>query len=263
MIRVQGLSKTFGNLKVLDDLSLTCSKGEITAIIGGSGGGKSTFLKMLVGAVKPDSGEIWVDGSPIHALEDLALNDVRRKMGVLFQQAALFKSITVAENVALPLVENTDLDESVVAIIVKMKLDQVGLSDFDQYLPSQLSSGMQRLVGLARAIALDPKIVLYDAPTAGLDPIAASAISKLIKDLNQVLGITSILVTHDIMGAVEIADHMALMYQGRILHQGSPEELLASPEPSVRQFMHGDPDGPIQFRKSREEYEKALFEEAQ
>lgn len=259
MIKVIGLRKSFGSLKVIDDLSLECEQGQITAIIGESGGGKSTFLKMLMGAITPDAGEIWISGKAVHVLHDQALNEVRRQMGVLFQHAALFQSMTVKENIALPIVENTNLDANIVDIIVKMKLDQVGLSDFEEFFPSQLSAGMQKLVGLARAIALDPKIVLYDEPTAGLDPIAAGVINKLIVDLNQVLGITSVVVTHDIRSAIKIAHKVALLYQGRILHEGIPDALDHADDPSVQQFINGDPDGPIQFRKSREEYEQSLL----
>lgn len=259
MIKVIGLHKSYGPFKVIDDLSLACDKGQVTVILGGSGGGKSTFLKMLIGAIKPDAGEIWIDDRGIHLINDQGLNEVRRQVGVLFQHAALFHSMTVKENVALPIVENTDLDENIVDIIVRMKLDQVGLSDFETFEPGHLSVGMQKLVGLARAIALDPKVVLYDEPTAGLDPIAAGVINKLIVDLNQVLGVTSVVVTHDIQSAIKIGHKIALLYQGRILYEGTPDELLHTEDPVVRQFISGDPDGPIKFRQSREEYEQSLL----
>lgn len=259
MIKVTGLRKSYGALTVLDGLSLTCEERRITVIFGGSGKGKSTFLKMLVGAVTQDEGEIWIDGQAVHTQDEATLTAVRRKIGMLFQHAALFQSMTVRENVALPIIENTALDPNIIDIIVRMKLDQVGLSDFEDFRPRQLSTGMQKRVGLARAIALDPKIVLYDEPTAGLDPVAAGAINKLIVDLNRALGITSVVVTHDVRSALNIAHKIALLHEGRILNEGTPDEFNRSTDPLVQQFITGAPDGPIQFRQSREAYERSLL----
>lgn len=259
MIKVIDLQKVYGPLKVLDGVTMECERGQITVILGESGGGKSTFLKMLIGAVKPDVGEIWIDGKDIQRLDERGLDEVRRQVGMLFQHAALFQSMTVGENVALPILENTTLDPNIVEIIVKMKLEQVGLSDFEEFMPQQLSVGMQKRVALARAIALDPKVVLYDEPSAGLDPIASAVIDKLIMDLNRVLGITSVVVTHDIRSAMKIAHKVVMLHRGRILIEGTPDELMASDDPLVQQFLNGDPDGPIQLRKSREEYERSLL----
>ncbi|MBI4554011.1 MAG: ABC transporter ATP-binding protein [Candidatus Latescibacteria bacterium] len=259
MINVLDLQKVYGPLKVLDGVTLECERGKVTAILGESGGGKSTFLKILIGAVEPDAGDIWIDGKNIRTLNEQGLDAVRQQIGMLFQHAALFHSMTVGENVALPILENTTLDDNIVEIIVKMKLEQVGLSDFEEFMPGQLSGGMQKRVGLARAIALDPKIVLYDEPSGGLDPISAAVIDKLIVDLNRVLGITSVVVTHDIRSAMKIAHKVVLLHQGRVLIEGTPDDLATAEDPLVRQFLNGDPDGPIQLRKSREEYERSLL----
>lgn len=258
MIEVIDIHKRFGDLKVLDGLSFTCEQGTVTAVMGRSGEGKSTLIKMLVGAEKPDAGSIRIFEKEIRPEDEDALNEIRRRIGVLFQHAALFQNMTVRDNIALPMVENTDLDRNIIDIMVKMKLDQVGLPDFEAFLPRQLSPGMQKRVALARAIALEPKIVLYDEPTSGLDPISTGAISTLIKDLNRVLGLTSVVVTHDVDSAMKVAHKLILLHQGKIYFEGTPDEMAQTKDPLIRQYVEGDPDGPIQLRQSRNVYERAL-----
>ena len=259
MIEVIGLYKRFGELKVLNDLSFTCEPGHITGILGRGGEGKSTLIKMLVGAIDPDEGEIRIFDREIRTDDEETLNDIRREIGVLFQHTALFQNMSVRENIALPMVENTELDPKIIDIMVKMKLDQVGLPDFEDYLPRQLNPGMQKHVALARAIALEPKIVLYDEPTSGLDPISSRAITKLITDLNQVLKMTSVVFTNDPGSVMEIAHKLILLHHGEICFEGTPDEMKQTEDPLVRQYINGDPDGPIQLRQSREEYEQSLL----
>ena len=260
MIEVTGLHKRFGAVRILNDLSFACEKGQITVLLGRSGEGKSTLIKMLVGAMEPDEGEIRIFDWIIQTDDEKTLNDKRRKIGVLFQHSSLFQNMSVRENIALPMIENTDLDQNIIDIMVKMKLDQVGLPDFEGYLPRQLSPGMQKRVALARAIALEPKMVLYDEPTSGLDPISSGAITKLITDLNQVLGMTSVVVTHDLGSAMKMAHKLILLHQGKICFEGSPDEMVQTKDPLVHQFINGDSNGPIKSRLSRGEYENSLLE---
>lgn len=260
MIKVENLIKYFGGRKVLDGVSFEVPKRSITVILGGSGGGKSTMLKHLIGAYKPDGGRIWIDGEEITALKERDLEAVRKRCGMLFQNVALFGDLNVGENVALPIREHTRLDEEVVEIMVKMKLEQVGLSDFERLYPREISGGMQKRVGIARALALDPKIVFFDEPTAGLDPIVSGVINKLIIDLTRLLGITSVVVTHSMEGAMKVGDRIVLLFEGKVYFEGTPDELRNSADPLVQQFIRGDPDGPIPLRKSAEEYMKSLLE---
>jgi len=259
MISVENVTKSYGDRVVIDRVSLDVPKRSITAIIGSSGGGKSTLLKMLIGAIKPDSGNIYIDNANIAPMPEKELKNLRKKMGMLFQNVALFADLTVGENVALPIVEHTDLDNSVVGIMVRMKLDQVGLSEFEELYPRELSGGMQKRVGIARAIALDPKIVFFDEPTAGLDPVVSGVINKLIIDLTRLLGITSVVVTHSMEGAMKVGDRVVLLYGGKKYFEGTPGELEESPDPLVQQFLHGAAEGPIPMRKSAEEYRKTLL----
>lgn len=260
IIRVEKLVKYYAERKVLDEVSFEVPERSITVILGSSGGGKSTILKHLIGAMKPDAGRILIDGEDITGMTEEELNRVRKRCGMLFQNVALFGDLTVGENVALPIKEHTDLDDEVVNIMVKMKLEQVGLMDFEKFYPRELSGGMQKRVGIARAIALDPKIVFFDEPTAGLDPIVSGVINKLIKDLTRLLGITSVVVTHSIESAMKIADRIVLLYQGKVYFEGSPEEIQSADDPLVQQFIKGEPDGPIPLRKSAEEYMASLLE---
>lgn len=260
IIKVENLVKYYGERKVLDGVNFEVPERSITVILGSSGGGKSTILKHLIGAMKPDSGRVLIEGEDITKMSEEELNKVRKRCGMLFQNVALFGDLTVGENVALPIKEHTDLDDEVVNIMVKMKLEQVGLMDFEKFYPRELSGGMQKRVGIARAIALDPKIVFFDEPTAGLDPIVSGVINKLIKDLTRLLGITSVVVTHSIEGAMKVADRIVLLYQGKVYFEGSPEEIQKAEDPLVQQFIKGEPDGPIPMRKSAEEYMASLLE---
>ncbi|MCH8158093.1 MAG: ABC transporter ATP-binding protein, partial [Nitrospinae bacterium] len=257
MIRVNHLYKTFGEgdqkIVVLDDFNAHFAKGKITAIIGGSGSGKSTVLKHLIGVYKPDSGEVILDGEDITQLDAAGMNRVRKKFGVMFQSGALFNSLTVEDNVALALREHTDLNESTIRIMVKMKLEMVGLRGAEHLKPAQLSGGMIKRIALARAIALDPKTVCYDEPSAGLDPISIGVIDRLIIDLSKKMGITSVVVTHEIPSAMRISDRIIMLFKGKIIASGSPDEIRNSDDPRVIQFIQGKPDGPITFSKSEKD----------
>ena len=260
MIQIKNLVKRFGDRAVLDGMNLSVPEGKITVIMGGSGCGKSTLLKNLIGLLRPEEGEIWIDGKNVALLSEKEFDDVRKKFGMLFQGAALFNSLTVGENVALPLREHTDLSPEIIQIIVKIKLELVGLTGFEGFYPFQISGGMKKRVALARAIALDPKIVFYDEPGAGLDPITASMIDQLILDLSRKLKITSVVVTHEMKSAFRIADQMIVLYRGKVIEQGSPEEVKASTNSYVRQFIYGEHEGAIPFRQSSDAYLKGLLE---
>jgi len=264
MIEIKNLRKSFGEgdkkIVVLDDFNAKMEKGQITSIIGGSGSGKSTVLKHLIGAHTPDYGEIWIDGEEVTLLKGEAANSVKKKFGIMFQSGALFNSLTVEDNVALPMREHTELNESTILIMVKMKLEMVGLRGAEHLKPSQLSGGMIKRIALARAIALDPKIVYYDEPSAGLDPISIGVIDKLIIDLSRKMGITSVVVTHEIPSAMRISDKIIMLFKGKIIASGSPEEIKNSEDLRVQQFIGGSPDGPIPFSKSQTDYGEELKE---
>ena len=254
MIDVRHLRKTFTGKVVLEDVNFTVERGSVCVVMGGSGSGKSTVLRHLIGAYKPDSGEIYLDGEEISQLPEPELERVRRKFGMLFQGGALLNSLTVGENIALPIRHHTDLAEETIELMVKMKLELVGLRDAEHLKPSQISGGMQKRVSLARAIALDPKIVFYDEPSAGLDPIVTAVIDTLMVDLTRIMGITSLVVTHDMHSAFRIADQMIMLHRGRIVAHGTPEEIKHSSDPLVQQFITGAPDGPIPLRMSQKDY---------
>ncbi len=259
MIAIRNIRKQYGKRTVLDGVSFDIEARKITYIFGTSGGGKSTLLKILVGAVKPDAGTVLFDDFEVTAREGRDLDPYRKKIGMLFQNGALLNSLTVRENVALPLREHTGLDESIIRIMVKMKLELVGLRDFEDLHPAQLSGGMQKRVALARAIALDPTTVFFDEPTSGMDPIGASVITKLVADLNRLLGITCVVVTHAVDEAMKTADKIVLLYRGGVLAQGTPQEIIASKDPIVQQFIHGSPDGPISFHASSKDFREDLL----
>ncbi len=259
MIRANGISKAYGSRQILDGIQFAAERKKITYIFGTSGGGKSTLLKILIGAVKPDAGEVFFGDTDITKLRGRDLDPIRKKMGMLFQHGALLNSLSVGENIALPIRENTDLDDNIIRIMVKMKLELVGLRDFEDLLPGQLSGGMQKRVALARAIALDPEVVFFDEPTSGLDPIVASVITKLIADLNRLLGITCIVVTHAVEEAMRIADRIIILYRGKVLAEGTPPEIRASGNPLVQQFITGSPDGPIAFHASSKDFRDDLL----
>ncbi len=254
VIRIENLMKRFGDRPVYDAVSFDVMEREITAVIGLSGEGKSTLLRILSGTMKPDGGRVLVRGKDITSLSPDELRDWQKRFGMLFQGSALFQSMTVGENVALPILEHTELDRSVVDLMVKLKLEMVGLWGFENFRPSQLSGGMQKRVALARAIALDPELIFCDEPTAGLDPIVASVIVKLIMDLREKLRITAVVVTHDVEYAFRMADRVIMLYRGRVVVSGSPEELRNHPDPVLQQFLSGSPEGPIPMRRSGEEF---------
>ena len=259
MISVQNIVKRYGDRAVLNGVTFTAETKKITYLFGSSGGGKSTLLKTMVGAMKPDAGAVLFNDTDITKLNGRELDPFRKKIGMLFQHGALLNSLTVAENIALPLREHTDLDETIVRIMVKMKLELVGLRDFEDLSPSQLSGGMQKRVALARALALDPEVIFFDEPTSGLDPIVTSVITKLIEDLNRLLGITCIVVTHEVGEAMRTADKIVLLHLGKVIAEGPPEQIRSSPDPLVQQFITGNPDGPISFRASSRDYREDLL----
>jgi len=259
IIKSENVVKKFGDRTVLNGISLEIYKGETFVIMGGSGCGKSTFLRHLTGALKPDSGRVSLLGKDMNMLKEDELDAVKKKIGMSFQSSALFDSMTVGENVSLPLKEHAKLEKSVIDIVVKMKLELVGLRGFEDLMPSQLSGGMRKRVGLARAIAMDPEIVFYDEPTAGLDPIVSGVIDKLILDLSKKLAITSVVVTHDMKSVFSIADRIAMMYEGKVLEVGTPDEMRKSKNQMVQQFVSGSPDGPIKFFQQKDDYLEQLM----
>lgn len=244
MISIRHVYQTFGSRQILKDVSLTVKDGETMVILGASGSGKSTLLKLIIGLLTPTSGEVLVDGKDMGRLSEEELNKARRNMGFVFQYSALFDSMNVKENVAFGLRMHTKLPEEEIDRIVKEKLHLVGLDGIENLMPSSLSGGMKKRVSLARAIALEPKIILYDEPTAGLDPIRSTDISLLIKHTQKALHATSVVVTHDLKSAEMIADRMAFLYKGSFLAIGRPENLKASEDERVRQFMEGLPSDP-------------------
>jgi phospholipid/cholesterol/gamma-HCH transport system ATP-binding protein len=258
VIKADNVVRRFGDRTVLNGISLEIYRGETFVIMGGSGCGKSTFLRHIIGSLKPDSGSIQLLGRDLGALGEDEMDRLRLKIGMSFQSSALFDSMTVGENVVLGLKEHTKLAKSVRDIVVKMKLEMVGLRGFEDLMPSQLSGGMRKRVGLARAVAMDPEIVFYDEPTAGLDPIVAGVIDKLILDLSKKLSITSVVVTHDMKSVFSIADRVAMLYEGKVLEVGTPSEIRNSKNPMVQQFINGSPDGPIRFFRQKDDYLETL-----
>lgn len=245
MIVIENLHKGFGKNQVLKGVNLTIPRGETVVIIGRSGCGKSVLLKHIIGLIKPDAGRIFINGDEVTSYSGHQLYALRKKFGMLFQGSALFDSLTVEENVALSLREHTKLPPEKVREITEEKLKMVGLSGVGQLKPAELSGGMKKRVGLARAIAMDPEFILYDEPTTGLDPIMGDAINDLIIELKERLKITSIAVTHDMVSAYKIADWIAMLYEGEIIFSGTPEETKNSDNPVVRQFIEGREIGPI------------------
>ena len=245
MIKLVDIHKSFGKQKVLDGLSLTIEAGKTTVIIGRSGGGKSVLLKHIIGLLKPDRGHVLIEETDIIGLSEKDLNEVRKKFGMLFQEAALFDSMTVGENVAFPLREQTKLKDEEIRRIVADRLRAVGLSGVEEKMPAELSGGMRKRVGLARAIALHPQIVLFDEPTTGLDPIMTEAINQLIIDTQKNFNLTCVVISHDIQSIFRIGHKIAMLYEGRIIEYGTPEEIRASDNPVMKQFLSGSVDGPI------------------
>jgi phospholipid/cholesterol/gamma-HCH transport system ATP-binding protein len=247
MIKLVDLHKSFGKQKVLDGLDLDIEEGKTTVIIGRSGGGKSVLLKHMIGLLRPEQGQILIDGTDITKLNDRALNEIRKKFGMLFQEAALFDSMTVGENVAFPLREHTAMKEKEIRETVADRLRSVGLTGVEEKMPSELSGGMRKRVGLARAIAMRPQIVLFDEPTTGLDPVMTEAINRLIIDTQKNLNITCVVISHDIRSIFEIGHRIAMLYEGKIIENGTPEELRGSQNPIILQFLAGSIEGPIRI----------------
>lgn len=247
MITVRNVHKTFGAQKVLDGLDLDIPDGKITAIIGPSGEGKSVLLKHLIGLLQPDSGSVEVDGESIVDRRRSELNRIREKFGMLFQNVALFDSMTVFENVAFPLQEKTALSKDEIRGRVLSALEDVGLKNIENKYPDELSGGMKKRVGLARAVVLKPKIILFDEPTTGLDPIIKRAIHQLIKDTHAKFGFTAVIVSHEIPDIFDVAQNVAMLFHGKILQHGTPDEIINSTDPAIRQFISGSLDGPIQM----------------
>jgi len=245
MIRINDLHKSFGLTKVLQGINLHIQSGETLAIIGQSGSGKSVLLKHMLGLIQPDRGSIIVDGMEICGSSEAELNNIRRKFGLLFQAAALFDSLTVAQNVSFGLERYRDLSQEELQKRVKESLAMVGLREVEQLMPHELSGGMKKRVGLARAIAYEPEIMLYDEPSTGIDPIRADAINELIIKMKQQFQITSVVITHDMTSAYKVADRIAMLYNGKIVTVGTPEELRKSDNQIVQQFIHGRAEGPI------------------
>jgi len=245
MIEIIDVHKSFGSLQVLRGVNLTVEKGESMTVIGGSGSGKSVLIKHVIGLLFPDRGRVIIDGQDMNRLDEFGLNELRKKFGMLFQMAALFDSLSVWENVGFSLKQHTKLSDSEIRKIATEKLALVGLKDVEDKMPSELSGGMRKRVGLARAIAMDAEIILYDEPTTGLDPITADAINDLIVDLRKKLGVTSVAITHDMQSAYKISDRIAMLYKGEIQEIGTPDQIRSTTNPIVRQFITGSAVGPI------------------
>jgi phospholipid/cholesterol/gamma-HCH transport system ATP-binding protein len=245
LIRIRGLKKRLGAKQVLDGVDLDIQAGETVVVMGRSGGGKSVLLKHIIGLMTPDEGSIQVEEQELVGMGERDLDAVRRSFGMLFQSAALFDSLTVGDNVGLGLREHLQLDDAEVGRRVAERLDWVGLSGVEAMKPASLSGGMRKRVGLARALAMDPRYILYDEPTTGLDPIMADAIDQLIRSLQKRLGVTSIVVTHDMISAYKVADRMVMLHEGRIVFSGTPDETRNASDPAVRQFVMGSSTGPI------------------
>ena len=245
MIEIINLCKSFNGRKVLDNLNLTIQTGETMVIIGRSGCGKSVLLKHIIGIMKPDSGQVFIDGVDISRLEGKALNDLRMRFGMLFQGAALFDSLSVGENVGFPLIEHSIFGKEDIEKRVRECLSLVGLRDVENMKPAELSGGMRKRVGLARAICVSPQIMLYDEPTTGVDPIMGDAINDLVKELHDKLQITSVAVTHDMTSAYKIASKIAMLYEGKIVEVGTPVQIKNTKNPVVHQFITGAAKGPI------------------
>jgi phospholipid/cholesterol/gamma-HCH transport system ATP-binding protein len=247
LIEFRGVDFGYGERLIVDGVSLSIAKGQVTAIMGASGGGKTTLLRLMAGQVQAQRGEVMFDGQDVGRLGPSALYAVRRRMGMLYQFGALFTDISVFDNVAFALREHTDLPEALIRDIVLMKLHAVGLRGARDLMPSQLSGGMARRVALARAIALDPQLIMYDEPFAGLDPISLGTAARLIRDLNDTLGLTSVVVSHDLDETFHIADQVIILANGRIAAQGTPQEVRTSTDPLVHQFVSASPEGPVRF----------------
>ena len=254
LVDIDSVTFAYGRRPVLEGITMSVERGRVVAIMGGSGCGKTTLLRLIGGQLRPSAGAVRVAGHAVHELDAEGLYRLRRRMSMLFQFGALFTDMTVFENVAFPLREHTRLPESMVRDLVLLKLEAVGLRGAHRLMPAELSGGMARRAALARAMVLDPLLVLYDEPFAGLDPIALAVIGKLIRTLNDSLGATSIIVSHDVHECLEIVDYLYFVSAGRIVGQGTPDEVRRSSDPFVRQFVHGEADGPVPFHYAARPY---------
>jgi phospholipid/cholesterol/gamma-HCH transport system ATP-binding protein len=247
LIEISSLKFSYNSLDVLKGLDLAVPRGKVVAILGASGCGKTTLLRLIGGQLRPAGGHVKMDGQIIHELDTDGLYEMRRKMGMMFQQGGLFTDISTFENIAFPMRERTDLPDDLIHDMVLMKLHSVGLRGAYPLMPSELSGGMSRRVALARAIALDPLLIMYDEPFSGLDPISLNQIGNLIRKLNDALGVTSIVVTYDVAESLKVVDYVYFISDGRVVAQGTPDEVRASTDPFVRQFVDGQADGPVAF----------------
>ncbi|MBY7667806.1 phospholipid ABC transporter ATP-binding protein MlaF [Vibrio anguillarum] len=259
LVTIKNLTFSRSGRKIFDDVSLSVPQGKITAIMGPSGIGKTTLLRLIGGQLFPEKGEIWFDKQNIPMLSRKKLYQARKKMSMLFQSGALFTDLNVFDNVAFPLREHTQLDESLIKTLVLLKLEAVGLRGAALLMPSELSGGMARRAALARAIALDPELIMYDEPFVGQDPITMGVLVELIRNLNQALGVTSIVVSHDVPEVMSIADWVYLLADGKVIAKGTPNDLYQNSDPRVQQFLQGDADGPVPFRFPAQSLEKDLF----
>ncbi len=247
LVEIRDVNFSYGQRPILNGINMSFGKGKVIAVMGGSGCGKTTLFRLIGGALKPKRGEVRIDGQVIHELDKRGLYAMRRKMGVLFQFGALFTDMSVYDNVAFQMREHTDLPEEIIHDLVMMKLHAVGLRGTHNLMPAELSGGMARRVALARTVALDPMLILYDEPFAGLDPISLTVVGQLIRKLNDALGATSVVVTHDVQESLKIVDYIYFIADGVIVAEGTPDEIRASDKPFVHQFVHGEMDGPVPF----------------
>ena len=263
ILEVNDLVREFSGRRVLDGISFQVRRGETLIVMGGSGCGKSTLMRHLNGALRPTSGSIKVFGKEITALPSHEMDALRRRCGTNYQFGALLQSLTVWENVALPLLQNSSVHPDIVDLVVKMKLELVGMTGFEDFKPAEISGGMRKRVGLARAVALDPELLFSDEPTSGLDPVMTAVIDKLMIDLSRSMRLTSVVITHDMVSAFRIGTRMIMLgtgsMQGKIVAEGTPEEIRNHPDPMLQQFIRGEPDGPIPLKLSRGDYLKRLL----
>ncbi|HEU0202406.1 MAG TPA: ABC transporter ATP-binding protein [Burkholderiaceae bacterium] len=258
LVEVRDLHFAYDGRAILKGMTLDVPRGKVVGILGVSGSGKTTLLRLIGGQLKPSGGHVDVDGQVVHRLDGAALYRLRRRMGMMFQMSGLFTDLSVFDNIAFPFREHTNLPEKMIRDLVLMKLQAVGLRGARNLMPAELSGGMTRRVALARAIALDPMLIMYDEPFAGLDPISLNVIANLIRRLNDALGVTSIVVTYDAAESLKVADYVYLMADGVIVGHGTPAELRASDDPYVHQFVHAEPDGPVAFRYPARPYDAEL-----